>query len=102
MGRRRHRVDVALRRERKQDEARARETQLAQEVAHREAWERRRRRKVLAYVLFALALIVVVTHILEHAGVFQLFSPGLEDVLVGYPTAFVLVVMGAIALGTEE
>lgn len=56
---------------------------------------------MLAYVLFTLAPIVIVTHILEHVGVFQLFSPGLEDVLVGYPTAFVMAVMGGIALGTE-
>lgn len=103
MGRRRHRPDVELRRKRERDEARAQETQLAQEAAaYRATWQRRKRRKVLAYVLFALAPIVVVTHILEHGGVFQLFSPGLEDVLVGYPTAFLMVIMGAMALGVEE
>lgn len=103
MGRsRRHRTDVELRRKRDQEDARARETRLAQEAAaYRAQWQRKQRRKVLAYVLFALAPIIVITHILEHVGVFQLFNPRLEDLLIGYPTALVMMVAGAIALGTE-
>lgn len=103
MGRsRRHRADVELRRKREKDEALARETQLSQEAAaFRAEWQRKKRMKVVAYVLFALAPIIVITHILEHVGVFQLFNPRLEDLLIGYPTALVLLVLGAIALGTE-
>ena len=42
---------------------------------------------------------VAVTHILEHAGVFQVMSPGLQDLLIGYPTAGIIAVAGGIVLG---
>jgi len=103
MGRsRRHRTDVEHRRKAEKEDARARETRLAQEAAaFRADWQHKQRKKVLAYVLFVLAAIVVVTHVLEHVGVFQLFNPGLEDLLIGYPTALLMLIAGAIALGTE-
>lgn len=103
MGRsRRRRVDVELRRKREREEQRSHETQLAQQAAaFRAEWRKKQRHKVFAYVMFALAPIVVVTHILGHADVIRLFNPRLEDLLIGYPTAFAMVVAGAIALGTE-
>lgn len=92
---RRHRPSVELRRRRDQEEARARETQAAQaSAAAKAAWEHRQRRKVLAWVFFALAPIVIVTHMLEHVGVFQLYSAGLEDLTIGYPTALLLLIAG--------
>ncbi|MGI9034325.1 MAG: hypothetical protein ACR2HY_11820 [Acidimicrobiales bacterium] len=98
MGRsRRHRPSVELRRKRDQESARARETQAAQAAAAaRVAWEHRRRRKAMAWALFAVAPIVVITHLLEHVGVLQLYSASLEDLTIGYPTAFLLLIAGGI------
>jgi hypothetical protein len=103
MGRsRRHRGNVELRRRREREEQRSRETQLAQQAAEfRAEWQKRRRHKVFAYVMFALAPVVVITHMLEHADVLRLFDQSLEDLLIGFPTAFAMLIAGAIALGTE-
>lgn len=103
MGRaRRHRSNVELRRQRDREEQRSRETQLAQQAAKfRAEWQKRQRHKVFAYAMFVLAPIVVITHMLEHADVIRLFDQRLEDLLIGFPTAFALVIAGAIALGTE-
>ena len=42
-----------------------------------------------------LAPVIFITHILEHVGVFRVMSPGLEDILIGYPTAFIVAILGA-------
>lgn len=56
-------------------------------------------RRVLSWSLFALAGLVVVQHLLAHAGMRPLpMSMGWQDVIVGYPTAIVLAVLGGIAL----
>ena len=46
-------------------------------------------------VCLLLAPVIFITHILEHVGVFRVMSPGLEDILIGYPTAFILAILGA-------
>ena len=53
-----------------------------------------------AFILFGLAILVAVGHIFEHGGAIRLMSPGLQDLLIGYPTAGLLAIMGAIRLGT--
>lgn len=58
-----------------------------------------RKRAWIARALFALAVIIAATHVLEHLGVFQVMSPGWEDLLVGYPAAGVLAILAAAALG---
>jgi hypothetical protein len=58
-----------------------------------------RKRQWIAGSLFTAGAIVGVSHIVEHAGVFQVFSPGIDDVAIGYPMAGLLVVYGAIKLG---
>jgi len=50
----------------------------------------------MAWALFAVAPIVVITHLLEHVGVLQLYSASLEDLTIGYPTAFLLLIAGGI------
>ncbi len=57
------------------------------------------RRAWVARTLLALAAVVAFTHVLEHLGVIQVFTPGLEDLLIGFPTAGLLAVVGGIALG---
>ena len=59
----------------------------------------KRKRKQLAALFFLAAFVVALTHVLEHAGIFQVFNPGLEDFLIGFPTAGGLAILGGIALG---
>ena len=97
-----NRAKVELRRKRENDETRARITQAAQVAAEvRRSWERRRQRKILAWMLMGLAPVVFVTHFFEHAGAFQVFSPGFEDLTIGFPTALLLLVAGAVVYGRD-
>jgi len=68
--------------------------------ARRRARAAYRRRRVLACGLIVLAALVAVSHLLEHAGIVQVMSPGLQDVLIGYPTAAVLLVVAGVVWGT--
>jgi len=80
----------------------AKETQALQQAAElRQAWQSRQRRKVLAWALMGLAPVIIVSHLLEHAGAFQLYSPGLEDLTIGYPMALLVFVVGAITYGRD-
>lgn len=85
------------------DQTRAEQTQKAQAEAadRRRRYLRWRHRKIAAGTLFALAVIVAGTHMLEHLGAFQVMTPGLQDLLIGYPTAAVLAVVAAIVAGTK-
>lgn len=60
---------------------------------------RRRRRRRIAIGLFVLGLLVAAFHPLEHLGLVRLFDPGMEDVLIGYPTAISLLIVGGILWG---
>lgn len=60
------------------------------------SWSKRR---VLSWSLFGLAGLVAIQHLVAHAGFRPLpLSMGWQDILVGYPTAIVLVIVGAIML----
>jgi hypothetical protein len=80
--------------------ARARATQAAQ----READERKltpaqyRRRRVLGWGLVGLGVVVFLQHLVSHAGFFTLVSPGVDDIIAGYPLAGLLALAGAIVL----
>lgn len=101
--RRRQRADVQVRRKRQEETAQAHAAQLSQKAADLSfAFRRRRRQKVLGIVLLGLAPIVFVTHMLEHIKVFQLFSPALEDLTIGFPTAVVVALVGLILLGQAD
>ena len=57
------------------------------------------KRRVLSWSLFLLAGVIVVQHLVAHAGFRPLpLSMGWQDLLVGYPMAAILAVAGAIAL----
>lgn len=57
------------------------------------------KRRVLSWSLFGLAGLVAVQHVLAHAGFRPLpISMGWQDILVGYPTAIGLVIIGGIML----
>ncbi len=60
---------------------------------------RRRRRRRIAVFLFALGPLIAALHLVEHVGFVRFFNPGLQDVLIGYPTAILLLVLGGILWG---
>lgn len=62
-------------------------------------YRRLRQRRRVAIVLFVLGPLVAAFHLLEHLNFVRLFNPHLEDLLIGYPTAIVLLVVGATMWG---
>jgi len=80
--------------------ARARETQAAQ----RQAGSKKisptayRRRRILGWTLVVLAIVVGVSHWMEHLGMFSFASEGIEDLVAGYPLAGVLGIASVIVL----
>ena len=57
------------------------------------------KRRVLSWSLFGLAGLVAIQHLVAHAGLRPLpLSMGWQDILVGYPAAIVLAIVGAIML----
>jgi hypothetical protein len=57
------------------------------------------RRRILSWSLFGLAVFVALQHLVAHAGFRPLpISMGWQDILVGYPTAVGLLILGGIAL----
>ena len=69
----------------------------------RETWEKRRLKRRLAYVLMVLGALVGVSHVLEHMDVFEILpNPTAQDLLLGYPTAGLLIVVGLVLLPAEK
>ena len=72
---------------------RARKSEVDKQLSN---WSKRR---VLSWSLFGLAGLVAGQHLLAHGGFRPLpLSMGWQDILVGYPTAFGLAIIGAIML----
>lgn len=69
----------------------------------RAAWEKRRTKRRLAYLLMALGAIIGISHILEHLDVLEILpNPTAQDLLLGYPTAGLLIVVGLILLPAQK
>jgi hypothetical protein len=98
--RQRRKGSARVKRRDKAAEARARETRAAQMAAE----ERKLtpgaygRRRLLGWSLVALAVVVGVQHFISHLGVFTLISPGVDDLVAGYPLAGLLGIAGVIVL----
>ena len=57
------------------------------------------KRRVLSWALFGLGGLIAIQHLVAHAGFRPMpFSMGWQDILIGYPTAIVVAVIGLIAL----
>ena len=57
------------------------------------------RRRVISWTLFAVAGMVAVQHLLAHAGFRPIpISMGWQDLLLGYPMAIVIAIIGGIAM----
>jgi hypothetical protein len=84
----------------KSAEARARETQSAQKEAEAKKLTPAayRRWRILGWGLVALGVLVGVQHLVSHLGFFNIVSPGVDDLVAGYPLAGALGVGGAIVL----
>lgn len=79
----------------------ARETQRQQEMAAALAeWAQRERHHRMAYAIWVFAFFLAVSHVFEHAGTINLLSSGLEDLLLGWPMAGALAIVGGIVYGT--
>ena len=69
----------------------------------RRAWEKRRRRRFTAYGLMVLGLLIAGSHVLEHAGAYQLLpNPTMSDIFLGYPTGGVLLIIGLAMLPAQS
>lgn len=82
-------------------DARARETQVAQEKAasvKKLSPGAFLRRRILGWSLVGLAVLVLASHLLEHLGFFSFASPGVEDLVAGYPMAFLLGIIAVVIL----
>ena len=56
-------------------------------------------RRRLGWVSIGVGVVVFVQHLFSHMGFYTVFSPGVDDLLIGYPTAAVLIVVGAMLQG---
>lgn len=79
----------------------ARETQRQQEIAAAQLeWAQRERRHRMAYALWVVAVVLAVSHVFEHTGTINLMSSALEDLLIGWPMAGLVAIVGGIVYGT--
>jgi hypothetical protein len=60
-------------------------------------WRRR-----LPYACFGLAVTVGAVHLAAYAGAIGVRPTGLQDILIGYPTALLLAVAGGILLPAQR
>lgn len=101
MGRakKRRAATVAKARDRRR-EARARETQAAQQRAEASKLSPRayRAHRALGWGLVGFGIVVAMSHWLTHIGTWDFASQGIEDLIAGYPMAALLVVVGAVVL----
>ena len=84
----------------KAKDQRAHETQAAQERSEDKklTFEQYQRRRFLGWALVAVGVLVAASHWVQHLGVYELMSPGLSDLLIGYPTGGALAVLGSVVL----
>lgn len=59
----------------------------------------RSRRRWLAMASFVIAVLVLVSHWAEHIGFLHVLSPAAQDIFIGYPTAFIFLIIGGVLWG---
>lgn len=65
----------------------------------RRAWARYAQVRRTGWAMVVLGLVVAGVHFIDHSDVFHLFNEGLEELLIGWPTAGLLALVGAVCLG---
>ena len=69
------------------------------EVTHHDLSRPWTRRRVASTSALTLALVIAIQHLVAHFGIRPIpISMGWQDILIGYPTAAVLAIVGAMAL----
>jgi hypothetical protein len=89
--------------ERRRDalDAQARDAQRLQDLARARRDVREKHvRHLIAYSLFVVAAVIAVLHFFEHAGAVRVMSAQAEDLLMGWPIAASLALVGGIVYGT--
>lgn len=64
-------------------------------------WRQRQAKRWVGVGLMAFAVIVAIAHVFEHAGSLRLMSPAASDLFIGWPTAAMIFVFGAILYGRD-
>jgi len=101
MGRaKRRRASAVAKTRDKRREARAHQTQRAQDRAasRRVSPRADRARRTIGWVLVGLGVVMGVSHWFTHLGAWDFASQGIEDLVAGYPMAALLAIGGAVVL----
>lgn len=99
---------VQLRRRRRNMRVRAKRVYAIGQQQNAAAAQRQRQRGRARWLRFAGAVligagaVIAVTHMLEHLDVLRLMSPGRQDLLIGYPTAGLLAIVGVVLVGQRQ
>jgi hypothetical protein len=56
----------------------------------------------IGWAAIGLAVVVFFQHLFSHMGFFTVFGPGADDLLIGYPTTAILILVGVWALGRDD
>ncbi len=98
--RQRHREQRELKRREAARGITAAETQKRQaEAAARREFQDRRKRHAVAHSLFVVAGVMAISHFFEHAGMIQPLPQKTSDLLIGWPMAALLAMIGGIVYG---
>ena len=54
---------------------------------------------MIAITLWIVAAVMAVAHFFEHAGTFRVMANGAQDLLLGWPMAAMLALVGAVTYG---
>lgn len=76
------------------------EQQRRRDAERHERYSRRRRNRFFALGFLGLGALMGASHVLEHMGAFRILDPGWQDILLGYPMALMLIVVGGVLWGT--
>ena len=68
-------------------------------AAARKSLAAAQRRHRIAYGVWIVAALIIVGHFFEHANTIRIMSPGLEDLLIGWPMGGMLAIVGGIIYG---
>ena len=59
-------------------------------------------KRKIGWTVIGLAVVVFFQHLLSHMGFFTVFGPGADDLLIGYPTTGILLIIGVWILGKDD
>lgn len=60
-------------------------------------YQRERRRRIAGWALVGIGTVMALVHMITHLGKLQII--GMQDLLIGYPMAAVLILVGFLVMG---